>query len=219
MSAQDLTKPSETAGPRLKVGDVIDVEARSAPSGCFSGDCLVHRQTPDVAPAEAWVLPRGETCTVRSGQAFCVLDSQDGATYTALGYTALAEVTLTGPLIWTEIETPEGLRERLDNHRHTVADNETEFFNIMFVTAMPVLALCFISATIGHVIASADGVGGLVIFAMLCAAGAVVAARYVCEMYGRKLLSESGGLFISEAEFDVPEEIGTLQQDKENRHA
>lgn len=212
MTTKTAKTTKSATSENLKLASLVDLKAITTTKSALFGDCLIHRTSPDVSLENAWLLPDGETREIAPGQSFSILSSQDGKCYTIKGFTALGKVTLTGPLIWTEIEAPESVGERLAGEEHKVAEGEDKFF-LSLVCAAAFILTSLIAVLVGREAESHFGPAVVLVLAVGCGLVAAKAILAGCSGYGRELLGKSGGIFISEGTFFVPEGVKCLSRE------
>jgi hypothetical protein len=122
---------------RQKLSSIVDIDTIKA-IGSMTGECLVHRKEPEVNATDAYFLAPGEVCEIDAGKSFALMKNTDSNNFQFDGYMALEAVKLEGPLVWSEIETPETVVSRLNAVDHEKIDDElmvivAAFLSFIFV--------------------------------------------------------------------------------------
>lgn len=189
----------------MKLSALVDVDTINT-VGIMSGECMVHRKTPEVNISDAYFLAAGETREIAAGKSFAIMNSSEMKKFEFEAYTALEPIKLVGPLVWSEIQAPETVTKRLGAIECKVLQGFDLYMlclffaaNFLIINLLLILLMSFMDegGKTFFTIASAMGLGVLVPFGL----------RWVIRSFKNTYLAVGTDVFIEKKEFMMSHDI------------
>jgi hypothetical protein len=209
MTKDNLMKDRET--PDQKLSALIEMESLKT-DGTLSGECIIHCKDPQVNASDAYFLPAGEIREINAGESFAIMTSADPSSSRFESYTALEPVTLEGPMVWTGIEAPESVLDRLkDAESFAVDEEDLVIVFACFFIIFSLIATCF---KLIHI----EGDKGYLLFAFFIMAlglSATWALKKGIELYWKSFFDPEAEIFTTAKEIKIPKDIlGAISKKK-----